>query len=148
MGKYDDDLKELSMDQLNWVISYLYNNFEDIIKETIGYNDGYYKDKDVLYCTYEWSQSTDHHYYDKTPVLDAQLEKALIALNNEIHKGEATEAFREEYGEAVGYFYNNAYIDDNGIFLKQTLGFRKYFTRFELDEIKDRFDNTKSKRKY
>ena len=53
-------------------------------------------------------------------------------------------AFQEEYGAAVSYYYNNALVDSNGIYIPtDILGTtikRKYFTLAELDDIKDRYE--------
>ncbi len=51
-----------------------------------------------------------------------------------------------KYGDAVFYFYNNASVDENGIFLSSLGGFRKqYFTNSELDDLNKRYkDKIKS----
>jgi len=53
-------------------------------------------------------------------------------------------AFQEKYGTAVSYYYNNALVDSNGIYIPtDILGAtikRKYFTLAELDDIKERYE--------
>lgn len=50
------------------------------------------------------------------------------------------------YGEAVSYFYNDVYIDEVGVFRKKNFLSRKvYFTHYELDELKKKYEKATSK---
>lgn len=45
----------------------------------------------------------------------------------------------EEYADALNYFYNEPMIDDKGLFVKEGMFGKKYFTNVELDDLNEKY---------
>lgn len=59
-----------------------------------------------------------------------------IQINQQI-----IDTYQMEYGMALKYYYNDAYVDKEGVFQYTDKGKnKKYFTLAELDDIKDKYD--------
>lgn len=83
--------------------------------------------KDTLYGLVKCTVS-DEDVFDAIAITEEE-------LNQEIKKNQLL----AEYGDAVNYFYNNAYVDNKGIFVKKGVLGKKYFTAAELDELQDKY---------
>lgn len=72
------------------------------------------------------------HWID---VSEPVIEKASIEAENYVVLKLKENYYIQVYGAAVSYFYNNAKVDHEGIYLPRAIFWKKYFTEFELDQM-------------
>ena len=65
---------------------------------------------------------------------------AAIELTKEKLKVETNKnQLLEEYADVLNYFYNSPMIDNKGLFVKEGLFRKKYFTNAELDDLNEKY---------
>ena len=133
MSKLSQTIAELPEGYREWVVWYLNNKIFAIATNTVIFD----KDNNQYLALYELGLASAFGRH--VPVKEEHLQLALDALSKQIASQSVTEVFNEKYGQAVSYFYNNAGVDSNGIYLLLSFGRKKYFTRFELDEINRKY---------
>ncbi|MFY9484295.1 MAG: hypothetical protein WAP74_01580 [Patescibacteria group bacterium] len=75
----------------------------------------------------------------------AAIELVEAKLGNEDKKNQLL----EEYADALNYYYNEPMIDDKGLFVKEGMFKKKYFTIAELEDLNEKYQKkvkTKTKR--
>jgi len=102
-------------------------------------------------CRVSYDQNKDHFVatsgYSFLPIRrvipDADVFKAVENLQNDLdHEVQKTE-LQDKYADAVNYFHNDAKIDQKGIFVKNGVMSKKYFSMAELDDMKEKYSKRK-----
>ena len=132
VSKYQDTNKELTQHQIEWILGFL----------TKGYGTGYsaksarYDEKEGLFYA-DFGEA----FVNERVVKDKEMDFIYQNLYEAMVKEEKEQVWLDNYGEAVNYFYNDVYIDENGLYRKKNLFSKKeYFTRYELDELNKRYE--------
>lgn len=101
--------------------------------------------------TPDWAQATKIYYDSKKDRFMANFivghrtvndedVYAAIELTKEKLKVETNKnQLLEEYADVLNYFYNSPMIDNKGLFVKEGLFRKKYFTNAELDDLNEKY---------
>lgn len=101
--------------------------------------------------TPDWAEATKIYYDPKKDrfmanfivghrtVNDEDVYAAIELTAEKLKTEDKKSQLLEEYADALNYFYNEPMIDDKGLFIKEGMFNKKYFTLAELDDLNERY---------
>lgn len=144
VSKYRKKNKQLTEQERNWLLMRLKSGLN--VKKA-----RYDKEENLFYLTQKELFAEEEVVSDQEmKTLYEELEKEKLNKSIDLYKTMLKEGEKEarkqqlteEYGKAVTYFRNDAFINEKGIYLQSNSFTRKkYLTPFELDTFKEKYEN-------